>query len=274
MQYKTGDHYQIGLPVQAIYFTQEIVNAAEDSEICEENDTKDDDNDGLLGCEDDDCVNTTVCGGDAAVFDLPSAQDSAAGFILVREAASTTVEGEGQEIAAELTTAFGADNVFMRTSGSSRFSHDNMPTVVSTIIDFSDLDAQNIVELRNKVLATLMGRSEDDFSTLPTGEDYTDAQGDPLVMPTDSRFILSFTVQYRGEEPGEPGEIIGDLSVVVMGAVARLADYNDYSLSTIHHISDMSNGTALAAPSDTHTQECEPYAIASVPMGRCHLGHR
>jgi hypothetical protein len=134
---------------------------------------------------------------------------------------------------------------------------------VSAIVDFSNLDAVTMVELRNNVIATLLGRTEEEFSSLPDGEGYTDQNGDPVTLPTDSRYVLTFTTQFRGEVPGEIPE---NPVTVIMGSVARLADYNDYTKNTVYHMSDFSNGTALAGPTDDHTQECEPYLVATVPM--------
>jgi hypothetical protein len=260
VQFKAGDHYRIALPVNAHYYGQTITNG-EGHEEC--GNGQDDDEDGATDCEDDDCLNTSDCEGEAAVFDLPNEVDSVAGFVLVRQPAAATVEEESLSVRDELIAQFAAENVLMRASGSSRQSHDLMPTVVSSIIDLSNLDPRNIVVLRNEIMAALAGRKIDEFSSLPSGGDYTDENGNPITLPTDSRFVLMFTTQYRGETAGEIPE---DPAVVIMAAIARLSDHNDFTKNTVHHMSDFSNGTALAGPTDDHTDECEPYMVATVPM--------
>ncbi len=152
----------------------------------------------------------------------------------------------------------------MRASGASRPSHDLMPTVISAVIDLRDMSSTNIIALRNRIVAVLLGRNDDDLTGLPDSSDFVDDQGNPITIPSDSRFVLSFTVQLRSQVSGENPS--GPQWIVIMGGISRLSDYSDYDKKTIHHMDDFSNGTGLAGPSDGTTAECESYAVATVPM--------
>jgi hypothetical protein len=256
VQYQFTTWFRVGIPIHAHYFEQTITN--EGHEDC--NDMADNDSDGDTDCDDSECLNVSVCRGAAAVFDLPLADDSVAGFVLARTPATQSVEDESMSVRNELVSVFGVDKVFMRASGSSRLSHDEMPTIVSTIIDFTDMAPVTMVDLRNQILTTLMGRVDAEFSALPANDAYTDSNGDPIVMPTDSRWLFSYTTQFR-----TPSEAEGT-QVVIMGALARLNDYDDWTKHTVHHVDDASNGTCLAGPTDYAKDECDPYLVATVPI--------
>ena len=259
VQYEMTSKFQIGIPVDAKYAEQRVTNKGD--EKCDNG--TDDDGDGKADCEDPDCLNTTACGGAAAVFDLPKQDDATAGFVLAREPAAENVQEEALAIRNELIGMFGASNVNMRASGSARLSHDLMPTVVSAVVDLSGMDRTNMIDIRNRVLAGLMGREIAEYSALPEADAYTDDQGNPIVLPSDTTFVVAFTVQYRYETPGDPPT--GNMWVVVMGAVSRLGDYSDYDKHAIQHVEDASNGTCLAGPTDGQEAECEAYSLSQVP---------
>ncbi|MCD6499258.1 MAG: VWA domain-containing protein [Deltaproteobacteria bacterium] len=262
VQYQTTSKFQIGISVKAKYVEERVMNKGD--ERCDNG--TDDDGDSQVDCDDSDCLNTTACGGAAAVFDLPEQDDGTAGFVLAREPAADNVQEEALAIRNELAGVFGTTHVNMRASGAARVSHDLMPTVVSAVVDLSGLDRTNIIDVRNKLLAGLMGREVSEYSALPEADAYTDEQGNPIVLASDTTFVVAFTVQYRYEKSGDPPDPpSGDMWVVVMGAVSRLGDYSNYDQHAIQHLEDASNGTCLAGPTDGQVPECEAYSLSRVP---------
>ncbi len=262
VQYQATGKFQIGIAKEAFY--REVVIENKGDEDCTNG--QDDDGDDKADCEDEDCLNTTACGGVAAVFDLPESKDAVAGFVLARALSAESVEEEALSIRNELSAVFdqaGGQHVFIRASGNSRPSHDLMPTVVSAVVDLRGLPTTTAIELRNKVVAILLGRDVNELAPLPDPEDYEDAQGNPIPQPQAQDFVFAFTVQRRYERAGEPPS--GDSWIVIMGGLARLADYSDMTKSTIVHMDDISNGTGLAGPSDSQRAVCESYSVASVP---------
>ena len=260
VHYEHTDKFQVAMPVQARFRPITITNKT--GEDCTNG--RDDNDDGLADCEDPQCLNVSDCGGALVVFDIPETEEAVAGFALARAPATDTVEDEALSLRTELVSALGADKVSMRASGASRPSHDLMPTVISAVIDLHDLSPTDIIELRNRIVAVFLGRSDDDFMGLPDSGEFVDNQGNPITIPSDSNFVLAVTVQLRAQDPENQGT--GPHWIVIMGGISRLADYSNYDKKTILHMDDFSNGTGLAGPSDGTKAECESYSVATVPM--------
>ena len=173
---------------------------------------------------------------------------SAAGFAITRKPLAATVEEENTMIINELITVLGSANVMMRASGSSKILLDEYPTVVRAMVDLTGMSATTVSEMRNSIMAILMGRLENEYTNLP------DAFG-----ATASNFVLSFSVQERTP-------VIGDRYIVIMGGLGTNLDYNDSTKTTGFHVDDAANGSCLAAPGDGHEAECETYLVATQPV--------
>ncbi|MBU1345312.1 MAG: hypothetical protein KKD66_27185 [Proteobacteria bacterium] len=236
--------FQIGVEATASIREQIITNRS--NEDC--NNGTDDDADTLVDCEDPDCHNTSNCGAVSVTFDLEDVSSNTAGFAFTRKPLAASVEGENTMIINELITAMGASNVIMRASGSSKILLDEYPTVVRAMVDLTGLSATTTSELRNKVVSILMGKLENEYTNLP------EAFG-----AVTSNFVLSFSVQLRTPELGEP-------YIVVMGAISTNLDYNDSTKSTGFNVDDAANGSGLAAPGNQHEPECETYLVATQPV--------
>jgi hypothetical protein len=236
--------FKIGVEETATIREQTITNRSD--EDC--SNFTDDDADGAVDCYDEDCENTTDCSGVSVTFDLEDESSNTAGFAFTRVPKANTVEEEHTLIVEELRTVLGSDQVAMRASGFPKILLDQFPTIVRVMIDLTLLWVGTTSEIRNLVVATLMGRLENELTDLP----------DPFG-PVTSDFVLSFSVQRRTPWVGDP-------FIVVMGAIGTAADCNDYTKTTRFNVNDAANGSGLAEPSNVHEAECETYLVATQPV--------
>jgi hypothetical protein len=254
VQFVLTPRFLVGLPIHANAFDQQITNSG--PENCDNN--VDDNQDGQTDCEDPECLNVTACQGTAAVFDLPLPEDGAAGFVLARVPVGSTVEEEATSVRNVLRSRFGTANTVTRAAGMPILSHDEMPTMISGLVDLNNLAPVTIVDLRNEIIGLLMGRPASDFSDLPAAGDYTDASGQPLLS-ADTAVVFAYTVQHRTLGYGT------EAYAVVMGGLARSTDHSDPTRRTFHHLDDFSNGTNLADPTSYNVVECEPHVLDTQP---------
>jgi hypothetical protein len=238
--------FQIGVEELATVREQTVTNRTD--EICST--TNDDDGDGKGGCLDTDCHNTSDCLAAVVTFDLEDPESNTAGFSITRKPLTSTVEAENTLIISDLIGTWPSSNVFMRASGSSKILLDEYPTVVRAMVDLQGIPETTTSELRNTVMAILMGRLKTEYTNLP----------DPFPSATDStNFVLSYSVQLRTPEIGEP-------YMVIMGAISTNMDYSDNTKTTGFNVDDAANGSGMAAPGNGHEAECESYLVATQPI--------
>jgi hypothetical protein len=177
----------------------------------------------------------------AVTFDLFEPGHETAGFLVTRQPAADAVEAETQAAIQEIGTV-ASQNLITLAQGNSVMSHEEFPTVVSTVVTFETGSPRDITEVRNSVIAALLGRSESDFS-------FTGQSG-----RTGTSFVAAFSTQWREGE-----------YVVLMGAVALRDDFNMGEYVGVH-VDDASNGTGLAEAVATTEVECEDYLVESLPV--------
>lgn len=75
------------------------------------------------------------------------------------------------------------------------------------------------------------------------------------ALPAGSDFVLSIATLYRGPE-----------RIVIVGAVAPFAAYNDRMSPVGIRVRDLTNGTALAHSGDVLAAECDPFPVTALPI--------
>ena len=177
----------------------------------------------------------------AVTVDILQPDHEIAGFQVARPPAGDSVEAEVQAAIQEMG-ASGIQDLVTLAQGNSVLSHEEFPMVVSTTISFRTGTPRDISEVRDGLVAALLGRPETDFNfTIQSGHVGTE-------------FVVAFATQWRDGN-----------YVVLMGAVAVRDDYNSGEFIGIH-VDDMSNGTGMAEASATTEVECEEYVVESLPV--------
>jgi len=179
----------------------------------------------------------------AGSFSLVDPGHELAGLAVTRSSQPGGAAEEAQAVIQAANTLSGVTATPL-TSGNAVTSHDAFDTVVSAVVQISTSSQVPLGELRNQLIAALLGRTPSDFPTMETA----------LMSHSDNSFIFSFAAQKR------------DTNVtLVVGAVATRSDY-DTSEHVGYHVDDMANGTALAETSATTEVECESYLVESSPV--------
>lgn len=179
----------------------------------------------------------------AASFSLQEPGLHMAGFVIAVPTQGATVMGAEQNVIQALNTLDPVSLIPLR-AGERILSHDLFDTVANAVVQIDVPSSMALGELRNQVIAALMGRSISDFPSMEN-----------LLFGTGgTSFILSFTTQVRS------GSI-----TIVMGSLAMRIAY-DAGGQVACHMDDMSNGTALAQPSANIEQECAWYLAEMTPM--------
>ncbi len=177
----------------------------------------------------------------AMTFDLTTAGHELAGFAITRGPAAAALGAEVLNIMTDLN-AMGFAAVGTRSAGSFVTSHDQHATVVSTVMTVTTGATADLSQVRDEILAMLLGRPLTDF-TFPTPTGHTGTQ-----------FAVTFTTQWR----------TGSL-VAVMGGVGLLADY-DAGGDAAMHLTDAGNGSGLAHVSATTAPACNQYDMLQLPQ--------
>ena len=207
----------------------------------------------------------------AGVVDEDDIQAEVAGFVISRDTVKDSVQDELTEMlqAIGAKPPGGSGTVSQRASGTQVKSHDRYDSIQGTILDVTLSTASNVSTVRNELLGTLMGKSMAELGNLPSpyGSSHTE-------------FVVRFVTVKRVEfDKDSQGNLVkdakgypvdsGDKSkwrLVIMGAVASKANYQDPARVTGFIVDDLSNGTALARSSDKVFNECDVGIITSLPV--------
>ena len=202
----------------------------------------------------------------AGIIDHSKTGEIAAGFVVSKDSTS--------DVQTELTTLISAiqskvgGKTTVRASGTQVKSHDKYDSVQATILDVVLSSATDASTLRNQVMAALLGKNMSDLTNVsgPFGSSASD-------------FVLRFTTVKRFEFKKTGGVIdkdakgnpidTGDKSkwrLLVIGALASKADYQNPLSRSGFIVDDLSNGTALAVSNDEVGNECDVGKITSLPV--------
>jgi hypothetical protein len=222
----------------------------------------------------------TISGGGskdaAAVIDDTTSTVGTAGFIVSTDSTKSSVQDELTDIMSALNSKWGGNQISSTASGTEGHTHDLYDTVQGTILDFNLTSSTTAVDLRNTLIATLLGKNISDLSNLPSSSGTSTTA---FVV----RFLTIKRVEFKKDSKGnildEDGNMIsksgknpadsGDTAkwrLVVMGAVAAKSDYNDSTKKTGISVEDLSNGTAVAIASDTVENSCDVGTLTSMPI--------
>jgi len=177
-----------------------------------------------------------------ASFDLIDTDHEMAGLVVARASAGADAAGEAQSVVQQMNTITGY-NATPLTSGSATTSHDGYDTVVSAVVRLTT-SSTSLGEVRNQLLAALLGRTTSDFAQL----------SQQLNGVAGTEWIVSYAAQQR------PGG-----QALIIAAVALLNEYNSGE-HVGYHVDDMANSTSLAEASATTEIECESYFVESSPV--------
>jgi hypothetical protein len=177
----------------------------------------------------------------AAALDARGVGDLTAGFILSRDTVHIAAPDEVSGYAA-LLAATGLGQVTLRAAGTSLKTHDDHDAVGGTFYDLKTTAAQNASTVRNAVLAALLGRPLSALSGLPT----------PLPGNTATEHVIRLhTVRRHSSVDPTAGRLI------ISGAVAAKAHYQDVSRGTGMVADYLSGGSLLAGADHTIAVECD-----------------
>jgi len=207
----------------------------------------------------------------AGVVDEDDLQAEVAGFVLSRDTVKDSVQDELTEIlqAIGAKPPGGTGTVSQHASGTQVKSHDLFDSIQGTILDVTLSTWSDVSTVRNELVGTLMSKSMAELGNLPSpyGSIHTE-------------FVIRFVSVKRVElQKDSQGNLVkdakgypvdsGDKSkwrLVIMGAVASKANYQDPARVTGFIVDDLSSGTALARSSDKVFNECDVVTISSLPV--------
>jgi hypothetical protein len=182
----------------------------------------------------------------AATISAPKAKEAAAAIEAKNEQVAAFIasfEGQTLNASVALTDAVALlgkiGTTTTRTSGNLVTSHDGHPTVVGTDIELKLAASKDLGELRNELLAALLGRPQTDF------------QGLPGKLGHSSQTVL-MKIQTL---------VRSDLRVIVIVALADDTLAQDDSKQTGIVAEDLTNGTALALPNTKVAGECDASSL-------------
>ena len=209
--------------------------------------------------------------GVAAAVDNSAAYQEVAGFVTHRATGITSIKEELTVLREAISLRFKVygGKVTVRTSGTYAPGHDLYPVVKSTFLDLKLTGPSTVSEVRETVVAALMGTSPAALGNLPAS--FGD-KSDQFVL----RFVTLRRYQLKLHPvTGKPlvdaqgyGVDSGDKSrwaTLVMGAVARKSTYQDAKRRTGFLVDDLSNGTALATPAAKASSGCDLELIQDIP---------
>ena len=207
----------------------------------------------------------------AGVIDVTDPAAEVAGFVLSRPTRGETVQEELAELIKQISAKppGSAGKVSVRASGTQSKTHDGYDTIQGTVLDVSLSIASNVSTVRNKLLGMLLEKPMAKLGNLPGP--YGSSHPSFVIRFTTVKRV-AFARNANGEvERDEDGHPMGDgdkaaWRLVVMGAVAGKASYQDPSRRTGFAVEDLSNGSALATPADIVTDECDVDIIEALPV--------
>lgn len=180
----------------------------------------------------------------AFLFDYVDPDKAAAGFLVTR--AATPAEVDAVVAAEQAVARLGAvGQVTIRAAGTRNPSLDGYDTILETTLIVTAPAMTDVTALRAAVVPALMGRPPADFTFPPVGWSGTAA----------TQFVVVFQSEWRADVN----------ETLFMGAVARLADFEDPDKATGFHVGDLANGTGLTHSGNGDTIECEQWKVAEVP---------
>jgi hypothetical protein len=204
----------------------------------------------------------------AAVMDEETAEG--AGFIISKESTKTVQEELGDIIAAlNKKVPGGSGSVTTRASGQEGHTHDKYDTVQGTILDINLSGSSNISSVRNELIGTLLNRPMADLGNLPgpygsSGNEFV------IRLVTVKRFEFQRDATKKLVLDAKGNTIdTGDTTkwrLLIMGAVASRANYQDPTKLTGFIVDDLSGGTALATATDAVGDQCDVGTISSLPV--------
>jgi hypothetical protein len=207
----------------------------------------------------------------AGVIDESAPSTEVAGFIISRDSTKAKVQDEFTDILAAIQKRIpaGPGTATVRASGAEVKSHDKYDSIQGTIIDLTLSTSTNISNVRNELIGTLMGKQMGQLGNLPAPYG---SSGTEFVI----RFVTVKRFAFKKNASGQleldaKGFPIDDgdqakWRIVVMGAVALKANYQDPSRQTGFVVDDLSNGTAVAIAADSVGDECDVSTITSLPV--------
>jgi hypothetical protein len=182
----------------------------------------------------------------AAALDEDAPAAEVAGFVLSRppDAPGTTVQ---EELALQLQAIANAPPfpgvLAVVGSGVEQTSHDGFPAVVSTTLAFTPSLPANVASVRNELVARWLKRPALLLGNLPA----------PFGV-SQGALAIRFTTVRRPDR------------VLVIGAVAGLANSKDPGRPTGVRLDDLAGGSALAQPGATLAGGCDSHAIQALPV--------
>ena len=177
-----------------------------------------------------------------ASFDLKGAKQQVAGFIVSLMAPAGDVSAVVTNVINKVNGMQGKSSVTLLSSGTPKTSHDGFSTMVSSQVNIKMGSNQQPAAVRNTLFTTLLGKKVANVPAL---------WGPPPVRD----FHLRFQTLLRK-----------DGRVLIMGGVATTQMVGDANQTTEMNIEDLSNGTGLAALTNSATVECDPFILTGTPV--------
>ena len=206
-----------------------------------------------------------LAAGLVAVVDHADPKEQVGGFVFSVAGTHATVQ---QELAALIKRLQKSLSVTQRASGAGGKSHDRFDLIHGTTLDLSQTHTGNLSKTRNRVLATLLGKTVPDLGLVPSYVGGSHAQW-VLRLATVRRFAFK---KDSGGKPvldkaGYPVDS-GDKKqwrLLVTGALAARTDDDNPKLQTNFIATDLTNGTALARSAALLANECDVGKITRLP---------
>jgi hypothetical protein len=207
----------------------------------------------------------------AAAIDHDDNTEEVAGFVLSRDT-SGDVQSELTALIAGLQSSppgGSGGKVTLRASGTPVHSHDLYASVQGTFLDLTLGSASDVSSIRNAIVASFLGKSLTDLTNLP--QSYGGSSSAMVLRLTTLKRVelkKDATGKVLMDASGKP-QTTGDKNkwrLMVIGAVAAMAEYQDPRRNTGFIVDDLGNGTALALAGDTPGEECDVGTIANLPI--------
>ena len=205
----------------------------------------------------------------AGVINHHKSDEMVAGLVLSRDSTSGVQTELSALVSAIQSAMAGSGKVSVRASGIQGKSHDRYDIVRGTTLDLELTSGTDESSLRNLVLGAMLGKTMSQLSNLPA----------PFAASA-NKFVVRFSTVKRFEFKKDKNgmEVLdakkypvdsGDKTkwrLMVMGAVATTAAYQDPKRRTGFIADDLSDGTGLAQNMDTVGNECDVDRIEKLPV--------
>jgi len=205
----------------------------------------------------------------AGIVEHRGTVEKVAGFVVSRAVTTASVSDDVASLLGNLRQAWPMSKVTVRSSGSVKKSHDMFDLAEGVFIDLKLGLGADLSTVRSQAIAALLGRPLKDLSNLPTA---FGASPSTVVIRFSVVRRFAFKKDSKGRKildaNGYPLDD-GDASkrhLLVMGAVAARADYENPKLRTGLLLDDLSNGTGLATYKDRVKNECDAERVVHLAM--------